>query len=183
MLAILSEQLEALHRDLQELEEKLTKTSNEMLEAENAVVFIKTIAEYEIQNSTIRGKILDIHNKLHHLRKNRMLTAGETYDVDMLLEDCNQLDATTEFYSDRISFLMTSIMGFIGIKQNKIIQVFSVASVALLPPTLVASVYSMNLPFPEILALGAYAYPYTVAVMVLSAVVPMFIFWRKGWLK
>jgi magnesium transporter len=45
--------------------------------------------------------------------------------------------------------------GFININQNKIIKIFSVASVALLPPTLVASLYGMNLQFPELDALGA----------------------------
>ena len=39
---------------------------------------------------------------------------------------------------------MDATVGFININQNKIIKIFSVASVALLPPTLIASIYGMN---------------------------------------
>ena len=47
---------------------------------------------------------------------------------------------------------MDATVGFININQNKIIKIFSVASVALLPPTLIASVYGMNFKghFPEL---------------------------------
>jgi magnesium transporter len=56
-------------------------------------------------------------------------------------------------------------------------------SVALLPPTLIASIYGMNLQFPEIQALGAAAYPYVVALMLCSAILPMWYFRKRGWLK
>ena len=39
---------------------------------------------------------------------------------------------------------MDATVGFININQNKIVKIFSVASVALLPPTLIASIYGMN---------------------------------------
>ena len=46
---------------------------------------------------------------------------------------------------------MDATVGFININQNKIIKIFSVASVALLPPTLIASIYGMNFKFmPEL---------------------------------
>ena len=57
------------------------------------------------------------------------------------------------------------------------------ASVALLPPTLVASVYGMNQRFPELVWLGDWGYPYTVAMMVASALLPMWYFHRRGWLS
>ncbi|NBX05792.1 MAG: hypothetical protein EBR18_06825, partial [Betaproteobacteria bacterium] len=81
------------------------------------------------------------------------------------------------------NFLMDATVGFININQNKVIKIFSVASVALLPPTLVASVYGMNLKFPELLFLGDWSYPYTVALMVFSAALPMWYFGKRGWLK
>ena len=52
-----------------------------------------------------------------------------------------------------------------------------------LPPTLVASVYGMNLRFPELLLLGDLAYPYTVGLMIATAVVPMLYFYKRGWLR
>jgi magnesium transporter len=77
---------------------------------------------------------------------------------------------------------MDATVGFININQNKIIKIFSVASVALLPPTLIASIYGMNFKFmPELdWELG---YPYVLLLMLASAVGPMLYFRKRGWLK
>jgi magnesium transporter len=57
-----------------------------------------------------------------------------------------------------------------------------VASVALLPPTLIASVYGMNFKFmPEID--WSYGYGYAIVLMIISALGPMWYFRRRGWLK
>jgi magnesium transporter len=77
---------------------------------------------------------------------------------------------------------MDATVGFININQNKIIKIFSVASVSLLPPTLVASSYGMNFKFmPELdWNLG---YPFAIGLMVFSAVIPMVYFRKRGWLR
>ena len=68
------------------------------------------------------------------------------------------------------------------INQNKLIKIFAVASVALLAPTLIASVYGMNFRFmPELE--WKYGYVYVLLLMVASAVGPMMYFRRRGWLK
>jgi magnesium transporter len=83
---------------------------------------------------------------------------------------------------DKINFLMDATVGFININQNKIIKIFSVASVSLLPPTLVASSYGMNFAFmPELN--WTYGYPMAIGLMVLSALVPMVYFRQRGWLR
>jgi magnesium transporter len=113
----------------------------------------------------------------------RMLSAEQFEEARQILRDIDSLDSHTAFLFDKINFLMDATVGFININQNKIIKIFSVASVALLPPTLVASVYGMNLKFPELAFLGSWSYPYTVGLMVASALVPMWYFHRRGWLS
>ena len=77
---------------------------------------------------------------------------------------------------------MDATVGFININQNKIIKIFSVASVALLPPTLIASVYGMNFRLmPELE--WEHGYIYALCLMIASAVVPMLYFRKRGWLK
>ena len=68
------------------------------------------------------------------------------------------------------------------INQNKIVRLFSVSSVALLPPVLIASIYGMNFThMPELSwQLG---YPFAISLMALSMLVPFWYFYRKGWLK
>ena len=73
------------------------------------------------------------------------------------------------------------MLGLISIEQNGIIKIFSVAAVVFLPPTLVASVYGMN--FRVLPELSWYfGYPFALALMVLSAVLPFYYFKQKGWL-
>jgi len=77
---------------------------------------------------------------------------------------------------------MDATVGFININQNKVIKMFTVASVALLPPTLIASIYGMNFNhMPELdWMLG---YPFAIALMIISVLLPYLFFRRKGWLR
>ena len=71
--------------------------------------------------------------------------------------------------------------GIINVEQNNIIKIFSVAAVALMPPTLIASIYGMNFhSMPELS--WPYGYPIAIALMVVSAILPYLFFKRKGWL-
>ena len=178
-----------LHAELKQVSVDINELSKRMLHmdinANNATGLIDSIVEHESLNASIQDKLIEEHDMLHELISERVLNAGQHQDVTLLLDDIDNLKAKTVFLSDRITFLMGAVMDFINIKQNKIIQVFSVASVALLPPTLVASVYGMNIQIPELILLGSggLAYGWAVLLMVLSAGVPMYIFHRKGWLK
>jgi len=115
--------------------------------------------------------------------RSKMLNSEQFDDARQILRDMDSLDSHTAFLFDKINFLMDATVGFINISQNKVIKIFSVASVALLPPTLVASIYGMNLQFPEFAVLGHWAYPYVVALMFLSAALPIWYCYRRGWLR
>jgi magnesium transporter len=85
------------------------------------------------------------------------------------------------FLSTKINFLLDATLGMINIEQNAIIKTFSVAAVAFLPPTLIASIYGMNFAFmPELK--WPFGYLFAVVLMVLSAVLPYLYFKRRGWL-
>jgi magnesium transporter len=116
------------------------------------------------------------------MMRSKMLNAEQFEEARQILRDIDSLDSHTAFLFDKINFLMDATVGCININQNKIIKIFSVASVALLPPTLIASVYGMNFRFmPELE--WEYGYVYVVLLMILSAVGPMLYFRKRGWLK
>jgi magnesium transporter len=54
-------------------------------------------------------------------------------------------------------------------------------SVIFLPPTLIASIYGMNFKHLPELELS-FGYPLALCMIVISAVLPLYIFKRKGWL-
>lgn len=88
-------------------------------------------------------------------------------------------DFETQLYG-KVQFLLDAVLGFITTKQNDIFQVLTVVSVAGIPPTLVASIYGMN--FKDMPELNwSWGYPYALALIVLSTIVPLLWFKWRGW--
>ena len=142
---------------------------------------LAAIAKEEDLNGRIRRNVMDTRRAVSFMMRARMLNAEQFEEARQILRDIDSLDSHTTFLFDKINFLMNATVGFININQNKIIKLFSVASVALLPPTLIASIYGMNFRFmPEVN--WDYGYPFALALMLTSVVAPFWYFRRKGWL-
>ena len=143
---------------------------------------LAAIARQEDLNGRIRRNVMDTRRAVSFLMRSHMLGAEQFEEARQILRDIDSLDSHTTFLFDKINFLMDATVGFININQNKIIKLFSVASVALLPPTLVASLYGMNfIDMPELK--WQYGYLWSLVLMVISALLPMWYFRRRGWLK
>ncbi|MDQ3124859.1 MAG: magnesium transporter CorA family protein [Pseudomonadota bacterium] len=98
-----------------------------------------------------------------------------------LSRDAESLMAHNQSVAASINFQLSAALGLINIEQSSIIKIFSVAAVALLPPTLIASIYGMNFDFmPELSQ--RWGYPAALAAMVVSVILPLVWFKRKGWL-
>src|SRR6188474_3372680 len=143
---------------------------------------LSAIAREEDLNGRIRRNVMDTRRAVSFMMRSRLLNAEQFEEARQILRDIDSLDNHTAFLFDKINFLLDATVGFININQNKIIKLFSVASVALLPPTLIASIYGMNFKaMPELdWSLG---YPYALVLMVLSVIAPFWYFRRKGWLR
>ncbi len=101
--------------------------------------------------------------------------------IEIAHRDVSSLMEHMRFLSQRIAFLLDATLGMISTEQNQIIKLFTVASVMLMPPTLIASIYGMNFKhIPELESL--WGYPMALFAMMLSALVPFIYFRRKGWL-
>ncbi len=112
---------------------------------------LSAIARHEDMSGRIRRNVMDTRRAVSFMMRSRLLNAEQFEDARQILRDLDSLDSHTAFLFDKINFLMDATVGFININQNKIIKIFSVASVSLLPPTLVASSYGMNFQFmPEL---------------------------------
>jgi magnesium transporter len=172
---------------LEEIYDQLEQVSRKVLSGDVtdalAGEVLADIAHQEDMNGRIRRNAMDTRRAVSFMMRIKMLNNDQYQDARQILRDIDSLDSHTAFLFDKINFLMDATVGFININQNKIIKIFSVASVALLPPTLIASVYAMNLKFPELVFLGSWSYLYTVTLMTASAVVPMWYFRKRGWLK
>ncbi|MFY8105888.1 MAG: magnesium transporter CorA family protein [Elstera sp.] len=109
------------------------------------------------------------------------LTKDARNTVKMLTRDIKSLHDHAGFLSQKVNFLLDATLGLINIEQNAIIKIFTVASVAFLPPTLIASIYGMNFELqPELK--WDFGYPMAIILMLLSALGPYYYFKRKGWI-
>lgn len=171
--------LEGIYRNLEEVSSKVLQ---EEFTDQDAAATLSTIAKEEDLNGRIRRTMMDTRRAVSFLMRGRLLDSDQFEEARQILRDIESLDGHTSFLFEKINFLMDATVGFININQNKIIKIFSVASVAFLPPTLIASIYGMNFRIlPELS--WDFGYPFALVLMLLSALAPFWYFRRRGWLK
>jgi magnesium transporter len=173
---------DALEGIYDQLERVSTRVLKEDVNDKTAAEVLAAIAREEDVNGRIRRNVMDTRRALSFMMRSRMLNAEQFEQARQILRDIDSLDSHTAFLFEKINFLMDAVVGFININQNKIIKIFSVASVALLPPTLIASIYGMNFKHMPELQQG-WGYPFALALMVASVAAPFIYFRRKGWLR
>jgi magnesium transporter len=101
--------------------------------------------------------------------------------LETLRQDIASLNDYDTRLTNNVQFLLDATLGLINIEQNNIIKVLTVVSVVGVPPTLVASMYGMNFKhMPELD--WAWGYPYGLALIALSAILPLLWFKLRGWL-
>ncbi len=173
---------DALEGIYDQLEQVSARVLQQDVDDRAAAAVLAAIAKEEDLNGRIRRNVMDTRRALSFMMRSRMLGAEQFEEARQILRDIDSLDSHTAFLFDKINFLMDATVGFININQNKIIKIFSVASVALLPPTLIASVYGMNFKFmPE--RDWSLGYPFALALMAASVIAPLVYFRRKGWMR
>jgi magnesium transporter len=171
--------LESIYDKLEQVSARVLKDEvNDTIAAEA----LAAIAREEDLNGRIRRNMMDTRRALSFMMRSRLLSAEQFEEARQILRDIDSLDSHTAFLFDKINFLMDTIVGFININQNKVIKIFSVVGVAMLPPTLIASIYGMNFRFMPELDWAA-GYPLALALMVASVAAPFIVFRRKGWLR
>ncbi len=173
---------DALEGISQKLEDASMSVLKKNLSDQAAAAVLNTIAHEEDLNGRIRRNMMDTRRAVSFLMRGRLLSVEQFEDARQILRDIESLESHTAFLFDKINFLMDATVGFININQNKIIKIFSVASVAFLPPTMIASIYGMNFRImPELnWALG---YPLAILLMAASAIAPFWYFHHRGWLN
>lgn len=172
--------LEEVYAELGEVSQRVL--GDKPLNDKDASEVLARIARGEHINGRIRRNVMDTRRAISFLLRSKRLTTAQMEEAHQIVQDIDSLDGHTTFLFDKINFLMNATIGFINVNQNKIVRMFSVASVALLPPTLIASIYGMNFAnMPELS--WRFGYPLALGLMGLSVGLPFWFFHRKGWLR
>jgi magnesium transporter len=184
MLGLFETKVENLADIVERIAADLEKTSRQVLgnaEHDDNEAVLTDLAQQEDINGKVRVSMVDLQRMLYLLLRSGILNAEQSDRLRDIIRDSESLIASTSFLFDKIKFLLDTTLGFINVNQNKIIKIFSVASVVFLPPTMIASVYGMNFEvMPELKwHLG---YPWALLLMLASAVAPYLWFRKKNWL-
>lgn len=142
---------------------------------------LRKIAELQENTILIRESITDKQRLISALLKSPFVDDPIRERLRVIMKDVLSLLQHTQFSFERLEYLQNTLLGLVNIEQNKIIKIFTVASVVFMPPTLIASIYGMN--FGVMPELGwSFGYPAAIVLMFLSSALTLLYFKRKKWL-
>ena len=123
-----------------------------------------------IQENTmmIRENIIDKQRVISSILKSANYPKEYQPRLNVLLKDISSLINHTDFGFERLEYLQNTVLGIINLDQNKIMKVFTLVSLMLMPPTLIASFFGMNVSFGGFFANSGWAWVIIVVMMLLS---------------
>ena len=95
----------------------------------------------------IRENIIDKQRVISSILKSANYPKEYQPRLNVLLKDISSLINHTDFGFERLEYLQNTVLGIINLDQNKIMKVFTLVSLLLMPPTLIASFFGMNVSF------------------------------------
>lgn len=168
--------IEALAKDIADLNKKLTLNRTRSDEE----ILLK-IASFQNHNILMRENIIDKQRLVSSLMKSSLFPEEYMTVLRIMIKDIGSLIEHNKFAFERLEYLQDTFMGLVNIEQNRIIKIFTVATVAFMPPTLIASIYGMNFArMPELS--WDYGYIFAICLMILSSVVTLVYFKKRNWL-
>jgi len=145
---------------------------------------LKTIGRKGDLTSKVRESLVSIGRLVLYLANeaDTMKWPKETRaQLKSMQRDVQSLSDHATYLANKVTFLLDAMIGVMSVEQNNIIKIFSVAAVALMPPTLIASIYGMNFKhMPELD--WTFGYPLAIVLMVIAAILPYWFFKWKRWL-
>ncbi|MWV62664.1 magnesium/cobalt transporter CorA [Helicobacter saguini] len=142
---------------------------------------LKGISSLQELNMRVRDSLFDKRRAMTSLIKSDKIDSDIKRNLTIVLKDLNSLVEFNVAQLNVLDNIQTILANQINIEQNKIIKLFTVATVAMMPPTLIGTIYGMNFEvMPELK--WEYGYPIVIILMIISTILPVIAFKKKGWL-
>lgn len=139
--------------------------------------FLLDINQLQENTMTVRENVVDKQRLISNIVKSDRYPVELEAKFTVLLQDIASLINFTNFNFERLEYLQDTVLGLINLEQNRIMKIFTVVSVLLMPATLVASFYGMNvhLPFAD----WNLSWLFIIVLMLLLAVILYYLFKKK----
>ncbi len=139
--------------------------------------FLLDINQLQENTMLVRENIVDKQRIIINLMKTDVFPPELDGKLNVLLKDISSLINHTNFNFERLEYLQNTVIGLINLDQNKIMKVFTLVSLLLMPPTLVASFYGMNVALP--MSQSWWNWVVILGIMILSMVLIIIIFKKR----
>ena len=136
--------------------------------------FVLDINQLQENTMLVRENIVDKQRVISSILKSEKTPDEINTKLTIMLQDISSLINHTNFSFERLEYLQNTVLGLINVEQNKIMKIFTLVSLLLMPPTLVASIYGMNVQLP--LIGGIWDFLMIMVLMLMLVVVVIVIF-------
>ena len=112
--------------------------------------FLLDINQLQENAMFVRENVVDKQRLLSNIIKSKRCPKNSEIreDLSVILQDIASLINHTNFAFERLEYLQDTVVGLINLDQNRIMKIFTFVSLLLMPATLVASFYGMNVTLP-----------------------------------
>ncbi len=137
----------------------------------------------QLQENTmlVRENIVDKQRMISSILKSDKFPRDVYTKLNVLIKDVNSLINHTNFSFERLEYLQNTVLGLINLEQNRIMKIFTFVSLLFMPPTVIASIYGMNVDLP--LMGGMVDFAVIMMIMMFSVITVSILFKRKKMLK
>lgn len=139
--------------------------------------FILDINQLQENTMMVRENVVDKQRLISNIVKSDRYPQEYEQRLNVILQDIASLINHTNFNFERLEYLQDTVLGLINLDQSRIMKIFTLVSLLLMPATLVASFYGMNveLPFSDL----SIAWVLIVALMLMLVVMLWYVFKKR----
>lgn len=110
--------------------------------------FLLDINQLQENTMLVRENIVDKQRVISSILKSTRYPKSLQSKLNVMLKDISSLINHTNFSFERLEYLQNTVIGLINLDQNKIMKVFTLVSLLLMPPTLITGFFGMNVKLP-----------------------------------
>lgn len=143
--------------------------------------FLLDINQLQENAMLVRENVVDKQRIISNVFKSDLCPDRYDHKFTVILQDIASLINHINFTFERLEYLQDTVLGIINLDQNRIMKTFTFISLLLMPTTLVASFYGMNVELP--FARNWWAWIAIMGLMMLVIVVLWIVFRHKKMLK
>ncbi|MFA6677824.1 MAG: CorA family divalent cation transporter [Bacteroidales bacterium] len=139
--------------------------------------FLLDINQLQENTMLVRENVVDKQRMVSSIMKSDKFPRDVYSRLNLLIKDIDSLLNHTSFSYERLDYMQNTVLGLINLDQNKIMKTFTFVSLLFMPPTLLASIYGMNVKLP--LLGGHIDFIFILLIMVFAIFIAWFIFKKR----